>query len=213
MRKSPALAAHDLAELGVGLELDEAEDDVDARLFQIAGDLQIRFLVEPRLDLDQRGDDLAGLSRFLQRLDDRRFAARAVERPFDRQDIRIGRRLPQILQHDVEGFVRVMDDQVLLLDGGKAIAAEFADALGKADHEGLELQVGPLIDDELGDIGERQQAVLDRDRLGVDLQFPNARSDAANPASTPRLRAGSHCRAGASSAPPRRSAPDPRPFR
>ncbi len=50
-------------------------------------------------------------------------------------DVRIGDRLAQELQHDVEALVGVMDDDVLLADGGEAIAVDLADALGKADME------------------------------------------------------------------------------
>ncbi len=53
-----------------------------------------------------------------------------------------------------------MDDDVLGLDGGEAIAVVLADALGKADVEGLEDEVGPFTDDELRRIGEAQQALL-----------------------------------------------------
>ena len=40
----------------------------------------------------------------------------------------IGRRLPQELHDDVERLERVMDDQVLRADRGKAVAVELADA-------------------------------------------------------------------------------------
>jgi hypothetical protein len=73
-----ALPAHHLAELGMGLKLDKAEDHVDAGFLQVPRNLQVRFLIEPRLDLDQRGDQLAGLGRLHQRLDDGRFAAGPV---------------------------------------------------------------------------------------------------------------------------------------
>ena len=46
-----------------------------------------------------------------------------------------------------------------LRDGGEAIAVELADALGKADDERLEQQIGPVGDDELGGVGERQHAL------------------------------------------------------
>ena len=125
------LAPHDLAELGVGLELDEAVDHLDARAFEIARPFDVGLLVEAGLQLDHDGDRLAGLGRVLQRLDDRRALRCAVERPFDRHDVGIGGRLFQELQHDVERLVRVMDDDVLLADGGEAIALMLADALGE----------------------------------------------------------------------------------
>ena len=41
-------------------------------------------------------------------------------------------------------LVGVMDDDVLLADGGEAIAVVLADALGEAADEGLELEIGPI---------------------------------------------------------------------
>ena len=86
--------------------------------------------------------------------------ARAVERPFDRHHVGIGRRLLQELQHDVEGFVGVMDDDVLLADGGEAIALMLADALRKAADIGLEFEVWPVGDDQLIGVGKPDQALL-----------------------------------------------------
>ena len=136
--KLGALAADDQAELGMGLQFDEAVDDVDAGVFQIARPADVGGLVETRLQLHDRGDRLAGLHRFLQRLDDRAVARRSVERPLDGHDVRVGDRLAQVLHDNVEALVGVMDDDVLLADGAEAVAVEFADALGKADVEGLE---------------------------------------------------------------------------
>ena len=127
-----ALAAHHHRHLGVGLELDEAEDDLRAGALEIARPLDVGLLVEARLELDQRHDRLAGLGRLGQRRDDRAVVRGAVERLLDGHDIGIAGRLAHELHHDVEGFVRVVDDDVLLADGGEAIAAMIADALGKA---------------------------------------------------------------------------------
>ncbi len=44
---------------------------------------------------------------------------------------RIGGRLAQELDDDVEGFIRVMDDDVLLANGRQAVAAMVAHPLGK----------------------------------------------------------------------------------
>ena len=49
----------------------------------------------------------------------------------------------------------MVDDDVLLADGGEAVAVELADALGEADVEGLEDEIGALGDDELRGVGER----------------------------------------------------------
>ena len=50
----------------------------------------------------------------------------------------------QELHDDVEGFVGVVDDEVLLPDRGEAIAAMLADALGEARVVGRELEVRPV---------------------------------------------------------------------
>ena len=86
--------------------------------------------------------------------------AGAVERPFDRHHVGVGRRLLQELQHDVERFVGVMDDDVLLADGGEAIALMLADALRKPADIGLKFEVGPVGDDQLIGIGKPDQALL-----------------------------------------------------
>ena len=56
-----ALAAHDEDALGVGLQRRQAVDDVHARLLQRAAPLDVRALVEARLDLDQADGLLAAL--------------------------------------------------------------------------------------------------------------------------------------------------------
>jgi hypothetical protein len=66
-----ALAAHHQRQLGVGLQLDEAEDHLHAGALEVARPADVGLLVEARLQLDQRGDRLAGLRRLDQRLDDR----------------------------------------------------------------------------------------------------------------------------------------------
>ena len=144
-----ALAPHDQAELGVGLQLDEAVHDLHAGAFQVARPFDVGFLVEAGFQLDHRRHRLAGFDRILQRLDDRRGLAGAVERPFDRHHVRIGGRLLQELQHHVERLVGVVDDDVLLADGGEAIAVVLADALREAADERLELEVRPLGHDQL----------------------------------------------------------------
>ena len=64
-----------------------------------------------------------------------------------------------------------MDDDVLLADGGEAVAVELADALGEADVERLEHEVGPLGDDQLGDVGEPQHALLDEHGVVADVEL------------------------------------------
>ena len=79
------LAADHQGDLAVRLQADEAEDDVDAGLFQLARPEDVAFLVEAGLQLDDGGHLLAVVGRPLQGADDRRIAAGAVERLLDGQ--------------------------------------------------------------------------------------------------------------------------------
>src|SRR5690606_22249584 len=108
-----ALAAHDKRELRMRLEFDKAENDLHARALQIARPDDIGRLVEACLQFDKSGDGLARLRRLDQRLHDRAVLRRAIERLLDGDDIGVGRRLADELDHNIEGLVRMMDDDVL----------------------------------------------------------------------------------------------------
>ena len=84
-----ALAADHHRQLGVGLQLDEAEHHLRARLLEVARPADIGLLVEARLQLDQRGDRLAGFGGLRERRHDRRVRGGAVERLLDRHDVRV----------------------------------------------------------------------------------------------------------------------------
>src|SRR5215470_2056276 len=137
-------AANHHGDLGVGLELDEAVDHLDAGALQVARPADVALLVEARLQLDQGRDRLASLGRFDQRLHDWRVVGRAVERLLDRDHRWVAGGLADELRDDIEALVRMVDDNVLLPDGGEAVAAHVADALGETGVEGLEQQVGPF---------------------------------------------------------------------
>ena len=92
----------------------------------------------------------------------------------------------QELHDDVEGFVGVVDDEVLLPDRGETIAAVLAHPLGKARIERRELEIGPVEADELRQFLERQHAldIDDARRHDVDVagdegaqRFRHARLD------------------------------------
>ena len=100
--KRCALAADHQRKLGVGLQLDEAVDDLHAGAFEIARPADVGLLVEARLEFDHRGDRFAGFGGLRERLHDRRIRRGAVERLFDRDDVRIARRLMQEIHHHVE---------------------------------------------------------------------------------------------------------------
>ena len=135
------LAPHDQAHLGMGLELHEAEHDLHARALQLRRPANVGRLVEARLELDQGGDGLAGLRRVDQRLHDRAVVRRAVERLLDRQHVGVRGRLVEEVDHHLERFVGVVDDEVLLAHGGEHVARLLAHALGKARHVAIEEQV------------------------------------------------------------------------
>ena len=90
----------------------------------------------------------------------------AVERLLDRHHVGIGRGLAQELHHHVEAFEGMMDDDVLLADGGEAVAAMIADALGEARDIGLELQIAALVEDQLAQVRQAQQ-MIDDDELAA----------------------------------------------
>ena len=62
--KLAALAADDERKLGVGLQLDEAVNDLHAGALEVARPPDIGLLVEARLELDDGGDRLAGIGGF-----------------------------------------------------------------------------------------------------------------------------------------------------
>ncbi len=159
----------------MGLEVDEAVDDLHAGALEVARPADVGLLVEARLELDQRRHRLAGFGGRDQLLDDRRIGRGAVECLLDRHHGRIARRLVQELHHDVEALVGMVDDDVLGADGGEAIAAEVADALGEASIVGRELEVGPVVDDHRLDVADVEHAVEMEDvhgrRLRRDLEL------------------------------------------
>ena len=154
--KRRALAAHHQRQLGMRLELDEAEHDLHAGAFEVARPADIGLLVEARLEFDQRGDGFAGFGGLRQRPDDRGVGGRAIERLLDRDDVGVARRLLQEIHHHVERFERMVDDEILLPDRREAIAAMIADTVGIAWRVGDEFEVGPVEAGNLPHLVERQ---------------------------------------------------------
>ena len=155
----------------MGLELDEAVDDLDAGPLHLLGPPDVRLLVEARLELDQCGNRLSRLCSLGQRLDDRRIGRGPVERLLDRDHVGVARRLLQELHDDVETLIGMVDEQVLLADRGEAVAAVLADALGEAGVVGLELQIRPVDADELRKLVQANHAVDLDDLVAVDLKL------------------------------------------
>src|SRR5262249_31782547 len=111
------LLPHDEGDLRVGLQSDQAVNDVDARFLQPFRPLNIRFFIEAGLEFYEHRDLFAVLSGFDQRFDYRRILAHAVERLFDRQHVRVTRRLAQEFDHGRERLIRVMQQNVLMAYG------------------------------------------------------------------------------------------------
>ena len=164
------LAPHDQRYLGVRLQVHEAVHHLGAGAFEVPCPANIGFLVESRLEFDDRGDRLAGLRRLDQRLDNRRTFTRAIKRLLDRDHGPVLCGLVQELHDDIEALVRVMDDDVLGPDGVETVAAEVADALREAWREGLEEKVRPVVDDQLPQIREAEFPIDGGDVVGVDAQ-------------------------------------------
>jgi hypothetical protein len=98
------------------------------------------FLVKTRLELDQRRHLLLVLARFLQKLDDRRGRADAVQSLFDRDDVGVASRRSQKLEHGVERVVRVVKDDVFCRDALEDVLLQ-ARATPNVRHERVELQL------------------------------------------------------------------------
>ena len=173
-------AAHDHGQFGVRLQFDEAKHDLRTGAFEIARPADVGGLVETRLEFDEGGHRLAGFRRLDEGAHDRTVGGGAIKRLLDRDDIGIGRRLVEELHHDIEGFIRVVDDEILLFDRKKTIAAIVADALGKARIIGLELEVRPVETDELGKLVQGEHPVEDR-------KFPRRRHRVPRPRNAAQL--------------------------
>src|SRR5262245_57311194 len=157
--KRSTFPSHHHRQLGVGLELDEAVYDLRAGALERARPADVRFLVETRLELDQRSDRFSRFGRLDQRPHDGRFGRRAVERLLDGDDVGIARSLLQELHHDVKGLVGMVDDEVLLTNGCETVAGVIADALGITRIVRDEFEIRTIQTHELRQFVERQHAV------------------------------------------------------
>src|SRR5207245_9715296 len=83
-RELPHVARH----LGVSLEANEPRLDVKALALETACPADVSRFVEPRLELDEHRDVLAGDGGAPQRVADRRRTAGPVQRELDRLNLR-----------------------------------------------------------------------------------------------------------------------------
>ena len=123
---------------------EEAVDDVRARLLEHARPVDVRLLVEARLELDDRRHLLAALGRADERLDDGRVAAGAVERLLDREHVGIVGGARDELDDAVERLVRVVEEHVLLAQHGEDVVG-LAQRRHGVRHERLVAQRARLV--------------------------------------------------------------------
>ena len=102
-----------MTDFGVDLQAEQSVHDVHPFALQGPRPFDIAFFIEPRLQFHQYCDLLAFLHRFQQRIDDRRIPADAVERHFDREHVRIVRRLANEINHGLERIERMVQQNVL----------------------------------------------------------------------------------------------------
>ena len=108
----------------MGLQPDQAVDDVHAGLLELARPHDVRGLVEARLHLDEREHLLARLGRVDERLHDGAVAGGAVQRLLDGQHVRVLRGLLEERLHARgERLVRVVHEDVGLADGREDVGA------------------------------------------------------------------------------------------
>src|SRR3546814_19811092 len=100
------------------------------------------------------------------RADDRRLVAGAIERLLDRDDVGIGRRLPQKGENDVETLIGMVDEDVLRADRRETVATMFADSLGEPRRVSGEFEIGAV------NLDERRQRREAEDPPSIGLDPP-----------------------------------------
>ncbi len=139
--------------LAVRLESHDAIHHVRAGFLQPVRQLDVRFLVEARAQLDDDGDVLAGVRGGDQRIDDRRLIAGAVQRLLDREHARVGGGAAQEIEHRAEAVERVMQQHVLLADHREQVGGA-GDAPRQAGREDRVLEVRAL-----DEVVDRREAI------------------------------------------------------
>ena len=121
------LAADDQRSLAMGFEAYDPVDDVHAGFLKHAGLVDVVFLIEPCLKLDQCSDLFAVFRRACQSGDDRVGLGRAVQRHLDGEDVGVFRSMFDELDDRAERLVGMVDQDVLVANCGEdAFALERA---------------------------------------------------------------------------------------
>jgi hypothetical protein len=170
-RSAHFFAAQHQRHLAVRFQSDDAVDDLRADRFEALGEVDVRFLVEAGLQLDDHRDFLATPCGVLERIDDDRTDPGAIKRHADRDHLGIDGRLAQELDDRLEALERVVQQNVALLQRLENVGTrrEFA---RPGRHEWLPPQVGlrQLID-ELVESYQVDRPVDAEHRLGRQLKL------------------------------------------
>ena len=196
-----------MRQLAVGLEPDQAVDDVAAGLLELAGPADVGLLVEAGLDLDDHQHLLAGLGGVDERVDDRGVAGGAVERLLDRQHVRVGGGLlDEPLHRRRERVVRVVQQHVVAprglehVDRARRLDLGELRVGGRARTRGTSGPRGPGRRCRAGRV--RSSGPGSRNTSsGADAELGDQQVQAPGARSTPRPRAAPAGRTGAAAAP------------
>ncbi len=111
----PVFSPGDQQHLGVCLQTHHTIDHLGTDRLQTLGIADVGFFIKPCLELHHRGDLLAPPDGFAKQLHELRLGAGAVDGLLDGQHIRVLDRFPQESQHRIEALVRLVDQDVALL--------------------------------------------------------------------------------------------------
>ena len=127
--------------------------------------MDVALLVEARRQLDQHGDLLVALGGALQRRDDRRADAGAVQRLLDRQHVGVVGGLRDQRDHRVVGLVRVVQQDVALVEHREEVAVLLLGQRRSAGCSG-----GSRSASKPGQVGQAEQhPQIERPGHGVDV--------------------------------------------
>ena len=152
--------------LGMGLQPNHAVHDMHTRSFEPASPLNIRGLIEPRLQLHQHGNLHPALRGADQAPKDRAVGSRAIQRHLDRLHMRVVSRLgDEGLNAARETLIRMVDQQRTIIHHIEETPVGFLrreNATGGGRHPGPILQVGTIEPVQL----EQARQVEERRMLG-----------------------------------------------
>ena len=117
------LSSHDKRNLAVSLQTDKTIDNVTACLLKHLCPVDIIFLIESRLQLNENGNLFSVVCRLGKGRNDRRMTADAVQGLLDGQHLGILSRLSDKFHHRRKGLIRVVEQDIPFPDLCKEIAA------------------------------------------------------------------------------------------